>query len=276
MNIKLLALDMDGTVLNDDHVTILNKTKDAIKKALDFGIIVIPATGRSRINIPIAFKELFDIKYIVSSNGAEVFDCLKNKVIYNNFLNCDSSEKIIKILDKNNISFEVYIDGRAYAEKNIPKEAVNYNSEYEEKRSLLKFVEPVDNIREFIDKNKCSIEKINIPSLPKDMYEYMFKKLTDLGDTSLTTSMGRNIEINAKNCNKGDGLKFLCSYLNIFPENVMSIGDSGNDIEMLKFSGISVAMQNSMDKSVFEAAKFVTSSNEDGGVADAIEKYIFK
>ncbi len=116
-------------------------------------------------------------------------------------------------------------------------------------------------------------EKINLPYLPVDTRNELIEKLSKISDLKLTSSIPDNLEINAHNATKGIALEKLCEHLGIDKEECMAIGDNGNDADMLKFAGVSVAMGNSSQEA-FDSAKYRTLSCENDGLAEAIYKFI--
>lgn len=271
--IKLIASDMDGTLLNKDG-TIHERNISAIKKAIEKGIIFVPATGRANNTIPSQIFEHFPIRYNLSSNGAAIYDRHENKFIYKNCMDTETVLKLIEYVSSYNVIIEVYINGNGYfSDKLIDNfEEYNINPSFINIYKNIKI--PTANITEIVTQNPNDIEKINIPWIKSDVRSILLENLKkDWNDkVYITSSLNTNIEICGKTTNKGDGLTNLCKLLNIKPEEVIVFGDNFNDLEMLQFAGTSVVMENG-EEEIKNIADFVTLPNTEGGVGYAIEKY---
>lgn len=132
---------------------------------------------------------------------------------------------------------------------------------------------PVDGLADFIRKHGDGIEKLNLPYIPPHWQRPIAERLSAVKSSlAITSSISHNMEINNKGATKGVALRQLCDFLHIPQENVLAVGDNGNDIDMLEFAGMSAAMANGTEE-VKAAANAVTLSCEEDGVAFAIEKY---
>lgn len=275
MNVKLIALDMDGTILNSSGF-MSDSTINAINKAYDNNIIVSLATGRTFSEIGVITENLKNsINYAICSNGALVYDLNNSKPIYKNLLSTESVKKIYDILKPFDVLMDAYIDGKAYS-KNYTKEKLKFFGIPEKYIDLIfRNRQPVNDLKTFILETNKSIEKFNIRLSNPEETRKVWNLLSSLPEIAVTTSGFDGIEVNNKSANKADGLKNLMQYLKIDQANTMAIGDSINDKEMLSFVNVSVAMGNA-HPDIKNICKFITSSNDDDGVAKAIEKYAFK
>ncbi|MBW7572845.1 Cof-type HAD-IIB family hydrolase [Caproiciproducens faecalis] len=273
MDIRLIALDMDGTVLKTDK-TMSPKTAQTLRAAADSGIMLVPATGRMRGMIPREMLDVGTISYAITSNGASIIDLEKDREIYANQMTLEDSRRIIDFLMPYDVMVEAYAEGRSYVDnrhysllstfKGYPKLLMDL---------ILQYQTFVDDLPGFLKKNRLCLEKINIPYMGTEVREELAEKLEAMKEYSITASFGNNLEINAASASKGDALSHLCQKLGIAPEQVMAFGDERNDLEMLKFAGCGVAMGNGHED-VRQVADYVTLTNEEDGVADAIEKLL--
>ena len=274
MNIKLIALDMDGTLMNNKS-ELSKDNKKVLEKAIKAGIYVVPATGRVYNRLPEEIKNLQGIKYVLSSNGAAVYSTNENKPIYTNFMSTQKALEIFNTIKDINCIKEFYINGQSYFEQKI----IDYIDTFDILPSFRKFYgrekQAIKDIEIFLQDNINGVEKINLPWLSKEIKAELFKRLSDIEDITITSSVKHNLELNKKGANKGDGLKNLCNILNINMSEVMAFGDSDNDLEMILQAGYGIAMSNG-DISLKEKADFITLSNDEDGVAYAIEKFCFK
>ncbi|WP_373481601.1 Cof-type HAD-IIB family hydrolase [Acetobacterium sp.] len=274
MDIKLIALDMDGTTLQKDYMSISERTRIVLEKAIAKGIHVVPSTGRILGQLPKSVMSIPGINYAVTSNGAAVTNLNTNEVISSNYLGSGSVKKIMKTLTRRNLFCEVYYQGQSYGERRY-FDMIGDRNELSE--DLIAFIRSnaiaVDNVLDFTMENAAEIEKINIPLLSDKNLRVLWQKFSQIHGVTLTKAIANNIEVNHRLANKGSGLKQLCQILKLEPRNVMAIGDSDNDLRMLEFAGLSVAMGNASEE-IKAIANHVTLPFYEDGVAHAIEKYV--
>lgn len=273
MDIKLIAIDMDGTLLNSKGYISQNNI-NALKKALDAGIHIVPATGRVLQVLPQPLQTMSQIQYIITSNGAAVYKKGNPIPIYSNCMTLEKTICILNLIKPYNPVIEIYIDGNGYYEKQILDRfqelqvPENFRKLYEQIKN------PVENLSEFVNNNKRDVEKLNIPWLKEEIKQKILNDLKNFPGIYITTSLKENIEVNNIGVNKGEGLKYLCETLNLKAENVMAIGDSFNDSQMLEVAGVPVVMENG-EEELKKISKFITKSNDNDGVAYAIETLCF-
>ena len=271
MKIKLIALDLDGTFLKHGNV-VSEANRNAVLKAVSEGITVVISTGRVFGEIPPSVKEIEGISYYITSNGGAVLDA-KGKLIYENPLVRETSDGIMKILRKYDCLLDLYIAGKAYIRNFDESELPHYGLSSKDFDTFRIFRNFVDDINEFYESCPDRVEKINMFFGDTDERERAIRELGELNPVpQLTYSMGNNLEVNSADCTKGKALSELCKKLGIFPVEVMAAGDSNNDVTMLDYAGVSVAMGNA-PQFVKNYAKYETDSCENDGVAKAIEKY---
>lgn len=272
MNIQLIALDMDGTTLQNDHVSISPRTEQAIRTAMQKGILVVPATGRPNSLLPDSVMQMENIRYIITSNGAVTYDRHGEKTVHTSFIDPQLAYEILKSLPLDEVLVEIFKDGKLFAQRKNLESVSEYPVPFLHLKFLNKVHAPVDSLPDYVLQHGERIEKINIPYVPTKWQKPLWDMFSGLESISLTSSVPNNIEINAKRANKGEALRKLCEMLRIPAENVLAMGDNGNDIEMLQFAGVSVAPANGTPAAK-EAAKMLTASNDEDGIARAIEKY---
>lgn len=266
---KLVAIDMDGTLLKEDK-TISERTKNAIQSAKEKGVTVVLATGRPIEGVSRYLEELgmySENDYVLSYNGALI---QKTK----------SKEAVAKVALKGEdlhylrrLSNELGVNIHAFSEKEgliTPK--ISKYTEVEADINKIEIHEiDIDNIvdDEVIIKimmiDEPEILEVAMEKLPKEVYE----KYT------VVRSSPFFLEFLNKKVNKGVGVELLAKHLGLNKEEVMTFGDAGNDLHMIEYAGLGVAMENAFDE-VKEAADYITDSNENDGVAKAIEKFILE
>lgn len=278
MKIKLIALDLDGTLLDSNGI-ISNKTCDAIKEAVKRGIEIVPATGRNIGLICEEIKAIDGIRYAITSNGAAVIDIREERVIFSNFINLDILKRIIDLIKNYPIVIELYADGHAYVDRDVFDNPEKYNLNENQIHLMAYNHILIDNFFNLIDESKDTnwikcVEKINIPFLNEDIKKKVLKNLSDeVNEIKITSSGKDNLEINISSANKGNGLEKLVNILGIRLEEVAAIGDNNNDIEMIERSGLGIAMGNAIDE-IKNKADYVTVDNDKNGAAEAIIKIL--
>lgn len=272
MSIQLIALDMDGTTLQNDHVSISPRTQRAIRAAINKGILVVPATGRLNSLLPESVMSVEGIRYAITSNGAVTYDVRANDTLHSSFIEPGLALELLDFLPSDQILVEIFKDGKLFVERNYLETLSEYPVPFLHLEFLKTIHAPVVDLREYVRSDGDRIEKINLPYVPPEHQEKLWSKLSRLESISLTSSVPDNMEINDAKANKGVALQKLCEYLHIPAGDVMAMGDNGNDIEMLKFAGTSVAPANAT-RAAKAAATTTTAACDEDGVALAIEKY---
>lgn len=269
--IKIIALDMDGTTLNSEKKITL-RVQDAIKKAIAKGVVVLPATGRTLNAVPKEMLAIKDIRYLLLSNGAVIYDRLKKQPVLTACLDIIQTKQILAALAGLDVQMHPYVDGKAYmttADKEILSHFVE--PEYIEYFHWSRGV--VEDMNTFLDTAVSGIEKIYAMFASSRDREKARGILADIPGLIITSSLESNLEINRNDANKGDALLALGQLWDIRPDQIMACGDNTNDAAMIEKAGIGVAMGNAVS-SLKELANFVTLSNDEDGVAYAIEKFI--
>lgn len=272
--IKLIALDLDGTLLTSDK-RLTETNYKALERAAAMGIQIVPCTGRFYEAMPECIKNLPFVNYTININGSEMFD-VKNRQSVGSFLM--SNDTVLEVADYLNtlpVLYDSYFGNWGYISKYHYENVSDYvrNPFYIE--NLLAYRTPVDDLREYIKNAGCGIQKIQFCCKDRDVVIEGTTYLTEhFPDCAVTSSWIDDCEVNDKNATKGNALLKLADHLGIRPEETMAFGDGGNDISMLKAAGIGVAMGNAKDKTL-AAGDFVTKSCDEDGVAYALEKFVF-
>jgi Cof subfamily protein (haloacid dehalogenase superfamily) len=271
MNYKLVCIDMDGTLLNDNK-EVSDKNKEGIKRLLENDIQVAVTTGRPFISAGYFADLIGQNLPIIASNGAYIYEKGKG-VIYSRPLSKVNVINIIKILKENGYSPQFHGAKDVYAEK------LEYSALYisklnqtipEKNRMKINLVNSFDSILdnyngEFL---KCILLNDNQEDILK--IKNQIKKLKGV---EVVSSSILNLEIMEKGTSKGKAIVNLAKYLDIDMQQVAAIGDNENDLSMIKTAGLGIAMGNATDE-VKKQAKRVTASNNEDGVFYAINKFI--
>ena len=285
---KLVAIDLDGTMLNSYGIVTQN-TKEVIKKVQEKGIEVIIASGRPIDSIKTIAKEIESENYFISGNGAILYDIKKDEIIYENILKKAKTLDIIKICEDNSIYYNIY------TEKEILAKSLNYNVLYYYKENLDKeeknktHIKIVEDLYKYLEERNEKIIKITICDKNKSIFNSILKKLKTIDDIEVleVSHMSRKMirqgteevpieyfytEISAKNVDKWYAIEMLAEKLNIKKEEIVAIGDNVNDEKMIKEAGLGIAMGQSSPK-ITKISNYTTNNNNEEGVANAL-KYI--
>ena len=270
--IQLIAADLDGTLMNE-HKEISYRNWKAIEQAAKKGVETVLATGRTLAVIPQNIAEHPLLRYGVCSNGAAVIELKTGKIIYHNSLSKEKVMEILKSLKGRDIHIDVFADGQAYTRRREEGLLVGYGVPEWMRKLVIESRTQVDDFENFVINKAGQVERLNIFYKTKEEKEWLKEVLSQDKELAVVSSLFMNLEISSVYANKGNGLQWLAGHLGISMEQVMALGDSDNDITMLRMAGLGVAMENAAQE-IKEAADEVTSSNEEDGVAQAIERWV--
>lgn len=270
-DIRMIALDMDGTLLKDDK-TISEYTNTILKKAIEKGICILPATGRVMRGIPDCIRQMPGVRYGICSNGASVLNLETGEELYSCRISNEDAIKMVDIMEKYNTIYDAYIEGQGYVDERFYQNLDHYKLEPMIKQMYYRTRKPIDSLKTYLLESGSQVEKFNMFFSEPDLRIKVLDELKKVTFINVTSSLYNNIEINALDCNKGTALLGFAEKMGLTKEQVMACGDGSNDYEMILMSGLGVAMENGLDM-VKEAADYITVSNEEDGVAKAIEHF---
>lgn len=264
----MIVLDIDGTVTNSKKEVTL-KTKVAIKKLQDKGVNIVIASGRPTYGIGPIVRELELDKnggYVLSFNGAQIINCVTNEIIYNETLPLNMIGDIAHMAKKYDCETMSY-RGNCVITTN-PKDPF---IQLESKISKL----PIQQIADFHAYDECPVNKCIVTQEDSHLekVEKIFAKEYE-GILNIFRSESFFLEVMPLNIDKAVSLGKLIEHLGISRDEVVACGDGYNDISMVEFAGMGVAMDNAQQQ-VKDVANFVTKSNDEDGIAYAIEKLWF-
>lgn len=267
MKYKAIALDLDGTLTNSQK-KVSEKNKNIISKAVENGIKVILASGRPLFGItPVADVLELEKKggYILAYNGGNIVDCVTGELIYSRFIPQECVHDICTESEKNNVYAITYYKDKVLSQSDedeyVRKEAFCNGADIKKVESLEKFVDyPVAKYIIVGEHNKL----LPVEKALKDKHG----KLLDI-----FFSEDYFLEVVPKGVAKDKSLNALLEKLNIKREELIACGDGMNDLPMIEYAGLGVAMENAYPK-VKECADVIAPSNDNDGVAYIIEKYM--
>ena len=273
MAIKLILLDLDGTLLTSDK-QISPANYAALEQCAANGVHIVPSTGRFYSGMPQVVRDLPFVRYVVAVNGAQVYDVKEDKVLCREEIALDDAFRVFDALDELPVIYDCYMGGFGYDYVEMYESIDEFISDPRVNAMVKGTRKPVSDLRAFLREQGCPLQKIQMFFKDMDRRAKELERLPKLfPDLTVTSSITNNIEINAKNANKGEALRFLCRHLGLDVSESMSFGDSSNDLSMIVAAGVGVAMANA-DQALLDAADFVTDTNDNDGVAKAIAKYV--
>lgn len=274
MNYQLIAVDMDGTLLNSEN-EVSERNQQALKKALDKGVKVVIATGRIFTSAR-GYAELLGIQTpIIACNGALIRDYLSNEVIYHNTIQQEDALKIIELCQNEQIYFHFYDQEKLYVEERWMSYLMDYYWGGRKREQDEVQFEAIENAYTYLKMNPVEVLKFVLVDHRLEVLEAIKPLLQKIDTIDIDKSWFNNLEVMNKGVSKGKALEKLGEIFNIPKEKIIAFGDNYNDLSMKEHSGAFIAMGNS-DEAVKTQAKAVTTSNDEDGVALGIEKYVFK
>ena len=268
MAYKTLVLDLDGTLTNSEK-KVSKKTKSAIMNIQEMGIRVILASGRSDYGMNHIAKELELAKYknyMISFNGSRIRDLYNDKLLYEQ--NPSLYPEIFKLWREYGVNILTY--NREINKMYTGDEKDIYAIIDAQINNYIPLVELKDFEKELdfpVAKFLFMQDPIKLEWIEKDMQKRMGDKL------DIYRSESCFLEVMPKGVNKGNALAKLSELAGLDPDEMIACGDSFNDMSMIKFAGLGVAMEEAVDE-LKEAADYIAKSNDDDGVVDVIEKFI--
>lgn len=272
MAIKLIALDLDGTTINNDRV-ISERNRRALQQAAEKGVNIVIATGRPYCALPKDVFEMDSVRYVLTSNGASITDIKENKTFYENCLSPLATEKSVELLRQYNYVIECFVKGVAYIDGPYYYEVERSGMSFRDVEYILNTRKPVDDIYQFMLDNKGHLENVNVNFEDISEKPVMREKMLEIPEATITSSFPHNLEIGGATTSKAEALLQMCKLLGVTPDEMMAVGDSPNDMAMLSVAGLPVAVGNALDE-VKAIAKYVAPTNDEDGVADAVEKFV--
>ena len=274
MAIRLILLDLDGTLLTGDK-RISPANYAALERCAAAGVHIVPSTGRFYGGMPQVVRDLPFVRYVVAVNGAQVYDVKEDKVLCREEIGLDAAFRVFDELDKLPVIYDCYMGDFGYDYVEMYERVDEFISDPRVNAMVKGTRKPVSDLRAFLREQGRPLQKIQMFFKDMDRRARELERLPGLfPDLVVTSSIANNIEFNAKNANKGQALRFLCRHLGLDVSESMSFGDSSNDLSMIVAAGVGVAMANA-DKALLDAADYVTDTNDNDGVAKAIARFCF-
>lgn len=264
--IKLLTIDMDGTLLTD-RKKVTEKNMLALKKAAQNGVIVVPVTGRSFDCLPRQLIGQDFYRYVIASNGARIYDTREKKTLYSSLIPQKNAINLLLEGKKHGLGLTARVENQTIVEGAM----LNLKARLIYKKDSQDSIKTKD-IVQVIKQMNSDVEEVQLFCF--DEKKKWWAKDIAQRNKDYNSTFGRiYVEIYNKNASKGIALRTLADILGISKSEIMSIGNGENDLAMFEESGIKIAVDNA-ELCLKERADFIVASNNMSGVAEAIEKYI--
>ncbi|MFV8359292.1 Cof-type HAD-IIB family hydrolase [Flavobacterium sp. LS1P3] len=263
MKYKMLVLDMDDTLLNDDH-TISNENKVMLSKARELGVHIVLASGRPTPAMIAYAKELqLDNSYMISYNGAVITDLKEDKIIFEQTLTQQQIHELYDYSLKSKTHIITYVNGKIVSETDSEFIEIEKNITGLEHNKVVSFKEEVQS-----SAVKCILleEPGYLKGVEKDLKAVM---------PHLSVSMSKPffLEVAQNGIDKGASIKFLAERLNILQSEIIAVGNAGNDLTMIEYAGLGVWVDN-VDPELRDKGDFIVASNNNHGVAEVVRRFI--
>lgn len=266
----VVALDMDGTLLNSNHET-TQLTRRILRQADGAGKIIALATGRCLSELRDHVERIGAIRYVICENGACVYDTRAQKSISRIAIKPEDIEFILRLSEEFDAVMQFFMEDQSYLKGSADMDLKPYHLEdfraVFEQGSIF-----AEDLPERYRAANAQVDKVNFYFRTPEDREAMRRQLAGR-DLITVYSIGIGLEISPAGVNKGRGLERLCAHLNVPLQQSIAIGDGGNDLDIMRTAGLAVAMGNAIPE-VTALADAVTEDCDHDGAARAVERYM--
>lgn len=269
MDLKLLAVDVDGTLMNSCN-QMSTATLHALERAYGAGMEIVLATGRMLSECWNPLYKMPFVRYAITCTGAQVQNLDTHEIIFRKTLTADDLHLLCSRLWDLDVMIQIFDDwdDKVHNDAKVLAEAERFVS-LPQAEAMRHCHHPERHFRKYVENYDGPTNKLHVLFARPEDRDRVQAQLRDLPYTMVTTC-ANDLEFMPLGVDKGSGLQLLCRHLDLTPDQVMAIGDGENDAGMLRFAGFPVAMGNAPD-SVKALAKRVTKDNDHDGVASALD-----
>ncbi len=272
--VRLVALDLDGTLLNTQK-EITPRTLRALQQAAEQGVLPVPITGRPAQGLPAAVLELPGLRYAVTSNGATIRDLVSGEVLLEKHLQAETCLQVLQTCQHFPVIREVFRNGIGYlSQTDFERLCARYQG-----LAVLDYLKSTrrvlpGTVEDFLRQGGLVEELFFLTDSPETKAA-LHQTLAGLPHIGFADPFPNDLEVIAGDIDKGEALRYLMARLEIPSEQTVAMGDGGSDVPLLKAAGLGIAMGNAPDF-VKAAADVVTTSCDEDGVALALERYVLR
>lgn len=274
--IRLIALDLDGTLLNSEK-RVSEYTVEVLKRCEKQRIWIVPTTGRAKQTVPEAVLQLPGVHYGIFVNGASIWDLKEQKEIVTGCIDWKTAQETARILCHYPMIYDVYVNGIGVCEHRFLERLEDLGLPEYYCRFIRETRIAVDDLFAYLEQTEALVQKMNLifPMDGKEIKTAVRKELEKRQDLLVTSAFSWNLEVNKAGVTKGNGIAQLAEYLKLPMEETMACGDGENDLSMIRMAGFGVCMENGAPF-LKKQADLVTVSNDEDGVAKAIERWVLE
>lgn len=275
MKIRAVLMDMDGTLLGNSQVAVSVRNMEALQKAIEKGVHVIPCTGRVYNMLPPQLLTQPGLRYFITSHGARVYDKALDAAIYEDVIPAPQAAQLMRILEGKGLYNEIAANGTIYFEKAVT-DALDIAQVPEHHIWYIRdnCYTAVEKPSEYFLENNVAVEKMNIYGIPQNLQQEIFDAVTATGFIQHTRgAAAANLEFSHHTLNKLNAVDVVLAKLGVSYAETLAIGDSSSDFEIIKACGVGIAMGNAPDN-IKAVADDITAVNTEDGLALAFEKYV--
>ena len=271
MNFKMIAFDMDGTLLRSDK-TISERTVKALYEVSEAGGILAFSTGRPLCEVRPYLSQLPKMHYGILGSGAVVYDFMKGCRLSEKCIPDEVPQAVAQILKGRDIMPHLVSDDQVYVNEEQVRTIERYKlTAYRALYEQTAVYEP--DILSFLTDPSRRFQKINLFHRSVREREFSYQAAKSL-PVQLTLAEETSLEMTAKGVSKGYGLQKLCEIIDLPLRKVIAVGDGDNDVDIFRMAGLSVAMGNA-DERVKQNADCVVSDNDHDGCVEAVKRFFF-
>ena len=268
--IRLIALDLDGTLLNSAK-ELTPRNRAALEAAAARSVHVVPATGRFFGGIPEEVRSLPGTRYAITINGACVYDTVEERSVYDAVFPLSQALAVLEFLDGYPVIYDCYQGNAGWMPEAMYRDAEQYIEQPPVVEMVKRLRQPVPNLKEMLIRKGEPVQKLQLFTRDQNLRWKLYEELGNrFPDLSITTALPNNVEINSREANKGEALKALLNHLEITQDECIAFGDGLNDVPMLREAGVGVAMANGYPEAK-AAADLLAEDCDSDGVAKVLE-----
>lgn len=270
--VRMIAFDLDGTLLTTDK-RLTDETRRTLEQAAKRGILLVPATGRPLTGMPAEVLGIAGVRYAITANGARVVSAEDGKILREKLISVEKARKVLDIYGEYDTLREIYYDGQGYMEARQMEQLDHYVPDPNMAKYMRNTRKCVPDLMEKFRQENRAMDKVQAVFACAGEKEQAFRRIRETKGVEATGALSYNIEVTAGGINKGEALLWLAGELGIDREEILAFGDGANDADMIRAAGIGAAMEVSVPE-VRAAADILAGSNDEDGVARAIQRYI--
>ncbi len=272
MNIRLIAFDLDGTLL-DDGKRLPDRNRQALAECARRGIYIVPCTGRFVKGIPL---EILDtgVRYAITMNGGSIEDVKTGEILDRRPLEKTDALAVMRMArEYPGVMYDAFVGGQGISEEKFYDHLERFGATGAVRELIRNTRIKIADIISYVEQTPLAVDKVNLLFADMGDRAVLRERLAVFPGLLVTSSLANNLEINGIGAEKGDALLRLAAYLGIAREETMAFGDGGNDYSLIEKAGVGIAMSNG-ESGLKAKADYVAPDNNSAGVAQVIEKFL--